>query len=47
LPGFIQKGAAELTQTEIGNLRQLSDGQFGVKVLFGESDGILNAVGLG
>jgi hypothetical protein len=33
LPGFFLKGAAELARTEIGDLRQLSNGQFGVKVL--------------
>ena len=46
LPGFLLKGAAELTRTEIGDLRQLSNGQFGVQVLFGGSDDVLNAVRL-
>jgi hypothetical protein len=46
IAGFFLKGAAELTRTEIGDLRQPSNGQFGVKVLFSVSDDVLNAVRL-
>jgi len=44
LSGFLLERAAELTRTEVGNFRQLSNGQFAAKVLFGVTDGILNAV---